>query len=92
MSLVGAHLQVFGSVQGVGFRYFCIKKARPGNITGWVRNRPDGSVELMVEGERRTVEQYVAELRQGPPYAQVSEVAVEWSPPTNRFKTFEVTG
>jgi acylphosphatase len=47
-------------------------------IEGWVRNRPDGTVEAEIEAERDTVEALIAWARRGPPGARVSEVAVEW--------------
>lgn len=50
MSMNRLHLQVFGLVQGVGFRYACCREARRLGLTGWVRNLPDNSVEIVAEG------------------------------------------
>ena len=92
MSPVAAHLKVSGLVQGVGFRYFCLRKAQALKLVGWVRNRPDGSVELVVEGERDSVELYLAELSDAPAYANVDNIEVEWLHASNDYKAFEVTG
>lgn len=92
MSLVAAHLLVTGLVQGVGYRYFCMKKARSLNITGWVRNRPDGAVELTVEGDKESISTFVEELQRGPAYADVRQVGAEYAPYSGKYQSFEVTG
>ena len=65
-----------GIVQGVGFRYSMLREARRVGVTGWVRNRRDGSVEALVQGKAEIVAAMVAWSKQGPPGAQVSEVSV----------------
>jgi len=70
------HLQIFGSVQGVGFRFYMQRKARELNVTGWVRNRRDGSVEAMAQGLPGSVEAIIAWAGHGPASAVVSEVRV----------------
>jgi acylphosphatase len=67
---------VHGLVQGVGFRYACARQAEALGVAGWVRNRPDDTVEAVVEGEPGAVEDMVAWLRQGPRHARVSKVDV----------------
>lgn len=59
--LVRAH----GQVQGVGFRYACVQRARVLGLTGWVRNRVDGSVEALLQGSAAQVEQMCAWMRDG---------------------------
>ena len=76
--LVRAHLVVTGRVQGVGFRYTTVDEARRLGVRGWVRNEPDGSVEVEVEGERAAVEALVRFLHGGPPGARVEDVALRW--------------
>jgi acylphosphatase len=68
------HAVVSGDVQGVGFRYFVRQHARELGIRGWVRNRPDGSVEVQAEGETASVDQLRELLSQGPMGAHVTRV------------------
>jgi acylphosphatase len=70
------HLKIIGRVQGVGFRYFMERKARELGVTGWVRNRHDGTVEAMVQGTPAAVEAMIAAARQGPRSAIVTDVKV----------------
>lgn len=70
-------LQIHGRVQGVGFRDALRREALARGCTGWVRNRRDGSVEVLVAGEATAVEAVIAWSRQGPPAARVSGVVVE---------------
>jgi DNA ligase D-like protein (predicted 3'-phosphoesterase) len=68
---------VRGEVQGVGFRYTVVERARELGVMGWVRNEDDGSVRVHAEGTAQAVEDLVAYLREGPPAAQVSDVEIE---------------
>lgn len=81
MAAVRAHLFVRGWVQGVGFRWSTEMTARRCNLTGWVRNRRDGRVEAVFEGEPTRVEQAVEWCRGGPPGARVDELDVTWETP-----------
>lgn len=65
---------VTGSVQGVGFRFFTQRTARALGISGWVRNLPDGSVEVEAEGDPRALEALRGALAKGPPSARVTRV------------------
>jgi acylphosphatase len=85
-----ARIVVHGMVQGVGFRYFAYRQATIRGLKGYVRNRPDGTVESVVEGERGMIEDYVRELNIGPRYARVTRVDVQWEPFVGEFKSFEV--
>jgi acylphosphatase len=67
---------VHGRVQGVFFRSSTQDEARRAGIDGWVRNRPDGAVEAVFEGEADAVEQLVAYCHRGPPWAEVMRVDV----------------
>ena len=67
---------ISGVVQGVGFRYATSCEARRLGLSGWVRNLPDGRVELSAEGERDRLEQLLVWCRQGPPHAKVQSVDV----------------
>jgi len=70
------HIQVAGRVQGVAFRHYTKIQADQLGVTGWVRNRPDGSVEAVISGTERQLEDMVAWLHSGPPAAVVNAVQV----------------
>ncbi len=63
---------VQGRVQGVGYRYFTRRQAEALGITGYARNRPDGSVEVVAEGTDEALRDFEARLRAGPDFASVS--------------------
>ncbi|NOT32377.1 MAG: acylphosphatase [Planctomycetes bacterium] len=78
MSFACRHVFVAGRVQGVGFRWHARAKAQELGLAGWVRNLPDGRVELWLEGEEQPVGAMLAWLAKGPPSARVTGVeAVE---------------
>lgn len=82
------HLQISGRVQGVGFRHHMCRVANELGITGWVRNRRDGSVEAMVAGAPDAVEKIIAWARRGPGHAVVTAVEVnEGNGSYERFDT-----
>jgi acylphosphatase len=81
---------VEGRVQGVGFRYFVEERAISLGLTGWVRNRWDGGLEVLVEGDRCSLEQLLADLHRGPRSAHVTTVRTEWLPATGEFTRFQV--
>jgi acylphosphatase len=68
---------VLGTVQGVGYRAFAQRVARDLQLTGWVRNLPDGTVEALAHGTVARLDRFAVELRIGPDRAQVGEVRVE---------------
>lgn len=74
--VITRHLQISGRVQGVGFRFHTQRKGRELGVTGWVRNRHDGSVEAMVQGMPDAVEAMIAWARRGPSGATVSALRV----------------
>jgi|SRR5579884_1495447 acylphosphatase len=83
---------VHGLVQGVGFRYFVLDRARAAGLRGWVRNRPDGSVECLAEGPRQALEVLVDDLRRGPRPARVTEVELDWETARGDLPGFRVVG
>ncbi len=89
-ALFRLHATVEGRVQGVGYRAFVDQNAYALNLTGWVRNRWDGSVEVLVEGERQTLEKLLAILYRGPRAASVTSIQIEWLPATGEFSRFSV--
>lgn len=84
------HATVEGRVQGVGFRAFVEQTAVGLGLTGWVRNRWDGSVEALAEGPRPQLEALLEALRRGPRMAAVETVIHEWQPASQEFKRFSV--
>lgn len=82
--------QVAGRVQGVGFRQFAQREAAALDLTGWVRNRPDGTVEALAEGPREKLMFYLERLRQGPRSAAVRSIKTDWLPATGEFRFFNV--
>jgi len=68
------HLEIRGRVQGVGFRWYVMELARELELAGWVRNRPDGIVELAAAGESDALAKLEAAVAAGPPGARVEEV------------------
>ncbi|HZV48176.1 MAG TPA: acylphosphatase [Candidatus Dormibacteraeota bacterium] len=86
------HAVVRGFVQGVGFRYFVLDRARAAGLRGWVRNRPDGSVECLAEGPRPVLEALIEDLRTGPRPARVTGVELDWQAARGDLPAFDVTG
>ncbi len=87
---VRLHARVEGRVQGVGFRYFVLDNAQPLKITGWVRNRWDGTVEVLAEGTREDLETLLGTIRRGPRRGTTSGVIPEWLEVTGEFTSFRI--
>jgi acylphosphatase len=85
------HVTVYGFVQGVGFRFAVERAARSRRVAGWVRNRPDGAVEAVFEGEAADVEALVELCRKGPRGAEVERVDVASESPEG-LADFRVAG
>ena len=81
---------ISGRVQGVGFRFFTEDAAAREGLHGWVRNLPDGRVEISVEGETDSVERFERTIRHGPRGARVSDVEVEDAMPGGRETGFSI--
>ena len=77
MENIRLHIYVSGRVQGVLYRKYAQQKARELDITGWVKNLLNGQVEIVIEGEKETVEQFVEWCRQGPSFAKVEKLDVQ---------------
>jgi acylphosphatase len=84
------HAFISGRVQGVGFRFFTMQAAQDHNITGWVRNRLDGRVELMAEGTQENLNRMLMALRRGPISADVQKVDYEFKDAQGEFQGFRV--
>jgi acylphosphatase len=88
--MVRIHIQLYGQVQGVGFRYHTRNEASKLGLVGYVENRADGSVKNVAEGEEDLINQLLAWARTGPKAAQVDRVEVTYDIPTDEFGTFSI--
>ena len=85
-----AEIIVFGRVQGVGYRYYCYRKALGLNLNGWVKNNFDGSVATFAEGDITAVEDYIEELKTGCHGSKVEKMDVVWSDYSGQYDSFEI--
>jgi acylphosphatase len=88
--LVRLRAQVHGLVQGVNFRWYTQRRAHDLGLRGFVRNLPDGTVEVVAEGAQGSLDMLLDFLRQGPSAAIVESVETQWDQPTREFSRFEV--
>lgn len=84
------HVVVHGRVQGVGFRYYAQVEALKWDLTGWVKNKDDGTVELEVQGTDERLQMFLDKIEQGSPFARVTNVEKEYIPPLPNEKTFRI--
>jgi acylphosphatase len=84
------HAYVSGRVQGVAFRYYAEREALGLGLTGWVRNRRDGRVEVVAEGRKDDLENYVERLREGPRMARVEKLDIQWEGPSGEYSDFRI--
>jgi acylphosphatase len=88
--LVARRFLLTGRVQGVGFRFFAESAARQEGLRGWVRNQPDGSVEVFAEGDDESLARFEGKIRRGPPGARLEQVKVVDDVPTGRAGEFTI--
>ncbi len=88
---VRVHLLISGLVQGVFFRSYMQREARSLGLTGWVKNRGDGKVEAVVEGEKKAVEKIIQWAHRGSPMSRVEKVEVRWEEYLGEYDTFFIT-
>ena len=87
MTLVTRRLLIQGRVQGVGFRWSLMERARQLGLDGWVRNRSDGSVEALASGPIEAVDALTLWAHRGPPHARVDRVGCQDEPADERLET-----
>ncbi len=90
VNLVRVHIFVSGRVQGVFFRAETQKKAKKFGVSGFVRNLPNGKVEVILEGEREKIEKVIEWARRGPFFARVENFDVSWEDYKGEFKNFGI--
>ncbi len=79
-----------GRVQGVGFRYFTESRASKYAIRGHVRNRPDGKVEIVCQGNSKDLDQFIEEVKKGPSFAEVADINIEKVENSRNYNSFEI--
>jgi len=84
------HLVVRGRVQGVFYRASAQREARQLGLTGWVKNRQDGTVEVVAEGEEDQVKDFLSWSQSGPTTARVDNVDTKWQSYTGEFSDFRI--
>ncbi|MDN5332210.1 MAG: acylphosphatase [Tepidanaerobacteraceae bacterium] len=81
---------IYGLVQGVGLRYSVQRKASQLGLTGFVKNLPDGSVELVAEGEEDLINELIEYIKTGIRWARVEKVDLEWSEWEGKYRRFDI--
>lgn len=84
------YLKIFGQVQGVSYRYYTQKKAARLGLKGWVKNEPDGTVTIQAEGTKKDIEKLIQWSYQGPSFAQVEKVDLQWEDYQGNLSEFEI--
>jgi acylphosphatase len=84
------HIIFAGRVQGIGFRKFVKKKADEFGVKGFVRNLPDGTVEVLVEGDEETLKSFFDAIENGPPLAEVNGIRYEFIEKDGGFDEFKI--
>ncbi|MEX2463705.1 MAG: acylphosphatase [Balneolaceae bacterium] len=85
------HLKIRGRVQGVGYRYFTLQNARELGVNGWVKNRLDGSVEVLLSGSQNSVNELIRRLHQGPFSARVDDIMeMDTEPNPDMLSDFQI--
>lgn len=84
------HIRVHGKVQGVGFRFFATRVARRLGLKGSIENLRDGTVEAVIEGESKMIDDWINEIKEGPRYAEVTQVDQDVRDFTGKLPDFDV--
>lgn len=90
MSKWRVHLIIHGKVQGVFYRSSARERAEELGLVGWVRNNRDGSVEVVAEGEKEDLEEFISWCNRGPRHSVVRHVHIEWEPSSDEFGEFAI--
>ena len=85
-----AHVFISGFVHGVGFRQHIKSKAKSLDLTGWIRNLPDGRVEALFSGPKDKIEEAISECNKGPFLSEVKNVGVEWNEEDKNYYSFDI--
>lgn len=85
-----ARIEISGRVQGVGFRYFVYRTARGLGLSGWVRNRPNGTVEVLFSGDEDAIRNGIKACKVGPLRSHVDQVYVDWQNFDQSYDSFDI--
>lgn len=88
--MIRYYILVDGRVQGVGFRYYCQMNATNLNLTGWVRNMPDGMVEMEVQGTENTLAKFISLISKGNYFIKVTSVSKKEIPLIDSETKFKI--
>lgn len=88
--MVTLHMKVHGRVQGVGFRFYTQQQASRLGVQGWVRNEADGTVEVLAQGDKATMQKFVAAVKKGSPASQVEHVETKEIRRARGHKSFQI--
>ena len=88
--MVTAKIIVSGLVQGVGYRYFCYRKASEYGLSGYAKNLFNGDVELEVEGDKNLINDFMKELKIGPSRSKVTGINVDFEEYQNKYTEFRM--
>lgn len=83
-------IRITGRVQGVGFRFFAREKAAVCNITGWVKNMPDGNLFILAQGTETDINTFLDYLKIGPSMSRVNKIIKNKIPGIDKFSSFQV--
>jgi acylphosphatase len=83
-------IKIHGKVQGVGYRFFATRVARRLGLKGNISNERDGTVNALVEGEKKAIDEWIEELKEGPRYAEVTKIDQETKEFTGKLGDFDV--
>ena len=84
------YIIIKGKVQGVSFRYFTLKQAQELNIVGWVRNKPNGTVESVAQGDKINLELFINKLKQGSSFSRIDDVTLNWEHQEKDYENFAI--
>jgi len=91
-NIVSLHCIVSGRVQGVGYRWFVESTAKTLGLTGWVKNLPNGNVEIVAGGDKQALEAFLAAIKSGHAGAVINDITAQWQDrPEKEYKSFEIS-
>ncbi|MFA7685971.1 MAG: acylphosphatase [Candidatus Gracilibacteria bacterium] len=83
-------INIIGKVQGVGFRYSAVYAAQKLGLKGYVRNKPDSSVEALAQGEESSILQFIEWCKEGPAHAKIDQLNTKWQEVVDLYESFEI--
>ena len=85
-----AHIIISGFVQGIGYRQFAKKIAQKENLKGWVKNIPNGRVEIGIAGPKEKIDKTLVSFKKGSFLSEVKDIKIEWEEKEPDFNSFEI--